>query len=161
MATRVYIETTIPSAYYTLRTDTESVAKMQWTREWWKVYAESWQLFSSVAVVDELRRGNREVTVDRIGLLDDLTMLEITDEARELARIYIQRKVMPADPSGDALHLAIASFHNVDYLLTWNCRHLANANKLQHVRIVNFEVGMPTPSLTTPLNFLSGRDDNE
>jgi len=61
---------------------------------------------------------------------------------------------MPNDPQGDALHLAIASYHKVDALLTWNCKHLANANKFDHIRRINYEIGLPTPILTTPLNYL-------
>jgi hypothetical protein len=63
---------------------------------------------------------------------------------------------MPNDPQGDALHLAIASYHKVDVLLTWNCRHLANANKFNHIRRVNYEIGLSTPILATPLNYLNG-----
>jgi len=61
---------------------------------------------------------------------------------------------MPADPFGDALHLACVSCHKVDYLLTWNCKHLANANKFGHMRRVNALLGLPTPALITPLELL-------
>ncbi len=63
---------------------------------------------------------------------------------------------MPADPSGDALHLALASYHECDFLLTWNCQHLANANKFQHIRIINVMLGLHVPSLVTPLELLAG-----
>jgi len=68
---------------------------------------------------------------------------------------------MPRDPQRDALHLAFASYHKADFLLTWNCRHLANANKFHHIRMVNFELGLAGPVLTIPLNFLSGSDGDE
>jgi hypothetical protein len=67
---------------------------------------------------------------------------------------------MPRDPSGDALHMALATFHRVDVLLTWNCLHLANPNKMEHLRLVNYELGLPTPVVTTPLNYLSGDESN-
>jgi hypothetical protein len=57
---------------------------------------------------------------------------------------------MPADDAGDAAHLAVASYHGVDYLLTWNCRHLANANKFEHIRVINRRLGLMTPELVTP-----------
>lgn len=61
---------------------------------------------------------------------------------------------------GDALHLAIASYYRLDVLLTWNCRHLANPNEMQHIRAVNRELGLSMPLLTTPLNYVGGDDTN-
>ena len=63
---------------------------------------------------------------------------------------------MPKDPVGDALHLALATYHKVDVLLTLNCTHLANANKIEQIRLINYKMGLPTPLLTTSLNYLSG-----
>jgi len=157
-AKRVYIETTIPSFYHTLRTDAESIARMRWTRQWWNEYARWFHLTSSAAVVDELRRGSGPKTQDRVSLLQNVTLLPVTDEVQEIAEIYVNRLVMPKDPAGDALHLAIASFHRVDALLTWNCKHIANANKIDHIRRVNYQIGLPTPTLATPLNYLGGDD---
>jgi hypothetical protein len=68
---------------------------------------------------------------------------------------------MPNDPVGDALHLALAFFHKCDFLLTWNCRHLANANKFGHIRRVNVMLGLYIPLLVTPLELLGGRDEAE
>jgi hypothetical protein len=68
---------------------------------------------------------------------------------------------MPQDPAGDALHLALASYYRVDVLLTWNCLHIANPNKMDHIRLVNFELGLPMPLLTTPMNFVSGGQSND
>ena len=67
---------------------------------------------------------------------------------------------MPNDPGGDALHLAITSYYQLDVLLTWNCRHLANRNKMGHIQMVNRELGLPMPLLTTPLNYVGGDDAN-
>ena len=160
MRTQVYIETTIPSAYYTKRTDVQSVARSQWTRQWWSEFATTFELLSSPAVIDELRRGSLPLVQDRIGLLKDVELLDITDEVQEIVQIYISKLVMPRDPSGDALHMALATFHRVDVLLTWNCLHLANPNKMEHLRLVNYELGFPTPIVTTPLNYLSGDESD-
>ena len=160
MRKRVYIETTIPSFYHTLRTDTESIARMRWTREWWERCAGAFELLSSDAVIAELGRGASEKTLERIALLKDVELLEITDEVEEIAAIYIDKLVMPDDPTGDALHLALASFYRVDALLTWNCQHLANPNNMEHIRLVNYELGLPMPLLTTPLNYLSGGESD-
>lgn len=160
MQKRVYIETTIPSFYYTLRADAESVARMNWTRRWWSEFVGQFRLVSSAAVITELRRGSGETRDRRIALLKDVPLLEITGEVEDLAQVYIDKLVMPGDPAGDALHLALASFHRVDVLLTWNCRHLANPNKTEPIRLVNDESGLPMPLLTTPLNYLSGNESD-
>ncbi len=158
MRKRVYVETTIPSFYHTLRKDVESVARMNWTRQWWSENSNEVQLSTSLAVLAELRRGTSRMTADRIGLLIGIELLEITEEALELTALYIEKLVMPNDPAGDALHLALASIHKIDVLLTWNCRHLANPNKLEHIRLINFGLGLPVPMIATPLNFLGGDD---
>jgi len=161
MRKRVYIETTIPSFYHTLRSNAESIARMNWTRQWWSEYASTFRLLTSAAVIAELRRGSAGKTEERIALLEDVELLEVTSQVEEVARIYIDKLVMPNDPAGDALHLALASFHKVDVLLTWNCQHLANPNKMEHIRLVNYELGLPMPWLTTPLNYLSGDESND
>ncbi len=160
MRKRVYIETTIPSFYYTLRTDPESVARMHWTRQWWDTYARESEIVSSAAVIEELERGTGEQTEARIALLESAEILETNAEINEIARIYIQRLLMPNDPGGDALHLALATFYRLDVLLTWNCQHLANANKIQHIHLVNYELGLPTPLLTTPMNYFSAGESD-
>lgn len=155
---RVYIETTIPSFYYTLRTDTESRAKQSWTRKWWEEYADQFTLVSSGAVIDELRSGKGEKTQKRINLIKDLEILPVPSRIHQIAQTYINRLIMPKDLFGDAHHLALASFHNTDALLTWNCKHLANFNKIHLIRQINQELGLPTPELATPLNYLGAYD---
>jgi len=77
-------------------------------------------------------------------------MLADAPELKGIVRVYLENRLMPQDDAGDALHLAIASFHRVDYLVTWNCRHLANANKFEHVRSINMRLGLLTPAIVTP-----------
>ena len=155
---RVYIETTIPSFYYTLRTDTESLARQSWTRKWWEQYANQFILVSSTAVIEELRKGSTEKTQDWIDLVENLEILTVTAEINQVAEIYVDRLIMPQGLFGDAHHVALASFYNVDVLLTWNCKHIANLNKTHRIREINRELGLPTPELVTPLNFF-GVDD--
>ncbi len=158
MGTRVYIETTIPSFYHTLRSDPESVARMHWTRQWWAEYAPLFELCTSPAVILELQQGSTEKTAERLELISNLELLEITDAVERIVATYITRRVMPSDPGGDALHLGVASYYRLDVLLTWNCRHLANPNKMEHIRVVNLELGLPMPIITTPLNYIGGDD---
>jgi hypothetical protein len=158
MSKRVYIETTIPSLYHTLRTDPESVARMRWTRQWWAEFEPQFDLVTSPAVILELQQGSTGKTEDRVRLVSGLRLLDITDEIEGIVAEYIERLVMPSDPGGDALHLAITSFYRLDVLLTWNCRHLANPNKMEHIEAVNRELGLPMPLITTPLNYVGGVD---
>jgi predicted nucleic acid-binding protein len=160
MRKRIYIETTIPSFYYTLRSDPESVARMHWTRRWWGQFADQSELVTSETVVAELSRGTGKKTSERIALLDGLEFLKVTEEVEEIARIYVAKLVMPNDPAGDAMHLALASCYRTDVLLTWNCQHLANPNKMEHIQVVNYGLGLPMPLVVTPLNYFSGREDN-
>ncbi len=160
--TTVYLETTIPSFFYTARTDTRSLARHRWTRQWWDEVAPDFELFSSDAVIAELDRGTiEELKSERILLISRLPLLEATSDVLNVARIYVDRLVMPCDGVGDALHLAIASHYSIDVLLTWNCKHLANPNKFGHIHQVNEELGLSTPLLTTPLNYLSEDDTYE
>jgi len=159
--TTAYLETSIPSFYFTGRTDPLSISRKHWTRQWWSMVGGDFSLFSSPAVSVELNRGSLEGLKDqRIGLIADLTMLEINTDVLDIATIYVERLLMPNDADGDALHLAIASYHNMDVLLTWNCKHLANPNKFGHIDKVNSELGLSVPLITTPLNYLS-EDDSD
>lgn len=154
MLPRVYVETTIPSFYYEVRTEPEMVARRIWTRTWWDEQRIVYDLVTSDAVIDELEQGSFSAREEAIGLIEDLPMLEIGDPIADIVATYISRRVMPADPAGDALHRALSSFHKCDFLLTWNCRHLANANKFGHIRRVNTILGLATPSIVTPLELL-------
>ncbi len=82
-------------------------------------------------------------------------LLDLNDSVAEAVEAYIANHVMPNDPGGDALHLAVASFHRCDFLVTWNCRHIANANKFGHIRRVNGILGLGNPTLVTPLELLN------
>ena len=160
MQKRIYIETTIPSFYYTLRTDEGSLAKQKTTRHWWNKYADQFILTTSTAVVAELRRGRSRVVQARLNLIQDVEIFEGSSEIDRITQCYIESLVMPQDPVGDAFHLAIASFHKVDALLTWNLAHLANPNKLDLITQINQKLGLPTPELVTPLDYLGGTEAN-
>lgn len=159
MKPKVYIETSIPSFYYEVRAEPEMAARREWTCQWWDEVRDDYMLVTSVAVLDELYGGDYPNKDRAIELLSDLPLVPVEPEIVEIVRTYIHHKVMPADPVGDALHLALASFHKCDFLLTWNCRHLANANKFGHIRRVNAMLGLYIPLLITPLELMGGRDE--
>jgi len=118
-------------------------------------------LVSSQAVINELNNGDYPDSKRQncLALLDDLTFLPIEEEIALIVKTYLQHKLMPDDTSGDALHLAIASNHKCDILLSWNCKNLANANKFNHIRYVNNLLLLYVPILTTPLELLGETDD--
>lgn len=160
MTATVYVETSIPSFYHEIRTDPEMLARRQWTREWWQHARTRYELVTSPAVVSELERGDYPGRAACLELIAALPLLAVEPAVVEIAETYIARQVMPADPAGDALHLALASFHRCDFLVTWNCQHLANANKFGHIRRVNTLLGLFVPLLVTPLELLA-EGDNE
>lgn len=157
----MYVETTIPSFYHETRAAPEIVARRQWTRQWWNSAANHYELVTSPAVLDELAGGPPERSAEWLALVRDLPLLPVELAIAEIAQAYVQHKVMPADPAGDALHLALASYHKCDFLVTWNCQHLANANKFGHIRRVNTMLGLYVPALVTPLELLGGRDEKD
>ena len=161
MKPKVYIETSIPSFYHEIRTEPDMEARKQWTRQWWDNAGDDYLLVTSVAVLDELNRGNYPNKEKVIELIDNLPLLLVEDAIAEIVAAYIQHKVMPNNPVGDALHLALASYHKCDFLLTWNCRHLANANKFSHIRRVNAILGLYIPLLVTPLELMGGENEGE
>lgn len=107
-------------------------------------------------MIDELARGNYTTKKKTLQLMDDIKLVSVEKPVLDIVQIYIQNNVMPRNPLGDALHLALASFHKCDYLLTWNCRHLANANKFQHIKRVNAMLDLYVPMLITPLELIEG-----
>ena len=155
----VYVESTIPSFYHEERTAPAIVARRQWTREWWDTAPQRYELVTSKAVIDELAEGRADRSADRLALISGLLQLSIEPAVADIVEAYIQHQLMPADPAGDALHLAIASYHKCDFLVTWNCRHLANANKFGHLRRINALLGLFVPALVTPLELLGGDDE--
>jgi len=156
---RVYVETTIPSFYHEARAEPDIVARREWTRRWWDAAAAGYELVTSVAVLDELAGGPAGRSPAWLSLLAGLPLVPVVPAVTDIVAAYIARRLMPADPAGDALHVALASYHKCDFLVTWNCRHLANANKFAHLRRVNVLLGLFVPTLATPLELLEGPDD--
>lgn len=157
MAESVYIETTIFSFYHERRTAPAVSAMREWTRDWWDRHRHGYEVLTSAAVLAELDTGKLPHRDDALAMALDVPALPVDDQVREIVQVYIHHQVMPRDPVGDALHLALASFHKVDYLLTWNCQHLANANKFSHIRRVNALLGIHVPAIATPLQLMGGQ----
>lgn len=155
----VYIETTIPSYYYETRQAPLIVAWREATRTWCDQFRGEYRLFSSQAVRSELSRSPRTKARSALELLREATLLDEPAGLVEVMRYYVEQKLMPIDTGeGDAYHLAMASMCSMDFLLTWNCRHWANANKIQHVTVLNHRLGLHVPVITTPLSLMPETD---
>lgn len=161
MKSRVYIETSIPSFYHEVRTEPDMVARRNWTRQWWDGLSSESELVTSVAVLDEVSRGDYPTQDDVLRLMSAIPLVPIETPISEIVEAYVQHHLMPADPLGDALHLAVASYHKCDFLLTWNSRHLANANKFAQIRRVNTMLGLFVPMLVTPLELIGGSSNEQ
>lgn len=155
------METTIPSFYFEARKEADMVARRDWTRRWWREAARRDELVTSEAVLEELASGDYATRQECIELVSSLPLVAIESAVAETVQAYFSHQLMPMDPGGDALHLALASHYRCDFLVTWNCRHLANANKFDHIRRVNGILGLFVPALVTPLELLGEEDVDE
>ncbi len=156
MPLKIYIETTIPSFYFESRRSLECVARRRWTRQWWEVCRHEHELATSLVVREELQSPSYPPDKRRkaLALLDELPLLDLTEGINATVQAYIKSMLMPRQPNADAIHLALASYYACDVLLTWNCVHLANPNKLGHIESVNRRLGLSVPAVVTPLQFL-------
>jgi hypothetical protein len=151
---RVYVETTVPSFYHDPRPDPEIVEMRRWTRRWWADAADGYEFITSDVVLGELAAGTHDLARMRLALLNDVPLVALGPVAAGIAEVYIQQKLMPANPPHDAAHLALASEHRCDFILTWNCKHLANPNKARHIERLNRSLGLYVPRLVTPRDLL-------
>ncbi len=148
MKQAVYIETTIPSYYSDGREELQR--DILRTREWWDEERGDYECYSSPVVLEELEAGDYPTRERCVELLEGLPLLEIVPEVLEVARVYQADGLMPTRPAADAIHVALASWYRMDYLLTWNCRHIANANKARHLEAINLRLRLGLPMLVTP-----------
>ncbi|MGH2583937.1 MAG: type II toxin-antitoxin system VapC family toxin [Dehalococcoidia bacterium] len=155
MKRKVYLETTIAS-YLTAwpSRDLITAAHQQLTRDWWQNRREEFDLFISPAVLRESGGGDPEAATRRLAVLNDLPLLELTGAATTLAQELVREVPLPAKAAVDALHIAIAVVHGIDYLLTWNCTHIANAALRTQIDAVCRANGYASPVICTPEELL-------
>lgn len=156
----LYLETTIPS-YLTARPSTDVVilGHQHITREWWKTQALHFDIFVSELVHEEIARGDTDAVDRRLAAIERFPVLAVTDEATELAAVYLQDMTLPERASADALHLALATLNGMDYLLTWNCRHIARGSVKRALPLINAARGFGSPTICTPEELLYGDED--
>jgi predicted nucleic acid-binding protein len=147
----VYLETSVVG-YATSRPSRDLVvaARQQITREWFALRAQGYELFVSQLVASEASGGDEAAARERAAFLQGIRRLGITDSGGELAAKLVQSGAVPLKAAEDALHIAVAAVHGVDYLLTWNCKHIANATMRQAIEGVCREAGYEPPVICTP-----------
>ncbi|MEK7676549.1 MAG: type II toxin-antitoxin system VapC family toxin [Verrucomicrobiota bacterium] len=151
MASKVYIETTVVS-YLTSKPsrDVITAGHQQTTVEWWETRRTQFDLFTSQFVLDEASLGDPFEAGKRNEVLVKLLLLVINAEVTRLGRKLIEDRALPPKAATDALHVAISSVSKMDYLLTWNCRHLANATLFKRVAAICQAAGHDCPIICTP-----------
>jgi predicted nucleic acid-binding protein len=149
MKQSVYLDTTIFSYLFDERETLKNFIDV--TKEWWETQREYYNLYLSIETLAELRGGNYPQKEKAVRLAETVEVLPRVEDIVDIAEIYIKNYLMPNDLKGDAIHLAYASVYKIDFLLTWNCKHLANANKKIHIRKINTKLGIFVPEIITPL----------
>lgn len=148
---KLYLETTIPS-YLTSRPSRDLIiaGHQQITREWWTRRRSQFDIYISQLVIDEAEAGDAASMRDRLKAIQGLPLLEITSEVEELAAAILASGAIPQRAATDAAHIAIAGVHRMDFLLTWNCAHIANAAIARAVAGVCRQSGYDCPVICTP-----------
>ena len=151
MKPKVYVETTIIS-YLTARPSRDLIiaGHQQVTHEWWQTTRLDFALVSSQLVVREAGAGDPAAAQERLALLGELTLLEITEEALALAQHILQTGAIPVSFPEDALHVAVAVVNGIEYLLTWNYKHLANAGMRSKIEAACRGLGYEAVIICTP-----------
>ena len=155
MAKRVYIETTIPS-YLAARPSRDIIqaARRQLTHDWWNNERRNYDLCISGIVLDEAAAGDVDAAKRRLGFIEKLPLLDLTDAVNVVAKKIMQSRLLPPRAARDAIHIAVSAIHQVDILLTWNCKHIANAAIMKELTAVVIDCGYELPVICTPEELL-------
>ena len=162
MTETVYIETTIPSLYVA-KTSGRLVeaGRQRLTRIWWDEHRADYNLVCSQTVLDECGSGDSEMAEKRIALLESLPLLDLSREVLTIAQELVDRVIIPEKAADDAIHISVAAVHRIDYLITWNCKHIANPHIQNRIRACFEEYTLDIPVICTPEEFIGDDSDIE
>lgn len=156
----VYLETTVIGIIAgRLHPNPLVAARQALTRKWWLTARSNYELFASQLVVDECMAGDPSAVQERLKELDDIPRLTIPDAARTLADELMTNRAVPDSEPRDALHIAIAAFHGIQYLVTWSFKHIANATLRSKIEAVCRDNGYEPPTICTPEELAGMTDD--
>lgn len=160
MRRTVYVETSVIS-YLAARPNRDLIvaAHQQVTHDWWRWRRRDFDLYVSQVVLDEILVGDPEAVERRVNFLSGLPFLDFPPGVADLAATLIEKLRLPARAKADAAHIALAAYHGIDYLLTWNCTHIANAELRPRVERVCQVYGYPPPILCTPDELMGEEHD--
>lgn len=162
MKEKIYIETSIVS--FLTGSPSQNLLAAAWqsvTTDWWNNRRRSFEIYVSELVLEEAGRGDKDAAQKRLKNLEGIPLLTVTDSAVELSKTLLAQGVLPAKATDDALHIALSSVHNIDYLLTWNCRHINNAEIKPAIRSVIISNGYNCPEICTPQELIGGELNEE
>ena len=151
MKQKLYMETTIPS-YLTSRPSRDLViaGHQQVTKDWWEKRRDAFEIYISQMVIDEASAGDPDAARQRMLIVRDFALLDITPEVGYLAAAILASGVLPRKAATDAAHIAIAAVHGIDFLLTWNCVHIANAVIARDIAKICRQYDWESPVICTP-----------
>ncbi|MEM1280040.1 MAG: type II toxin-antitoxin system VapC family toxin [Cyanobacteria bacterium P01_H01_bin.152] len=155
MRETVYIETSI-LGYLTARPTNNLIlaANTKVTQDWWENYRSEFTLYASELVQNEAAQGDGAIATQRLSLLDPIPFLEITEDAIALGQAFLQQSNLPAKAANDSLHMALATVYGLNYLLTWNCKHMANAQIQKKLAQISEQLGYELPVICTPYELM-------
>ena len=155
MIESLYLDTSI-IGYLTIRPSTNLITASNSviTQNWWDTRRENFTLYISEVVLEELARGDQEIATKRLELISELPLLAINEAVEELAQQFLIKSNLPPKASDDALHIALATVYKVDYLLTWNCKHIANAQIQKKLSQISIQSGYELPTICTPYELM-------
>ncbi|MBE9099591.1 type II toxin-antitoxin system VapC family toxin [Vacuolonema iberomarrocanum] len=151
----VYVETSI-LGYLTARSSRDLIvaANIELTRNWWESRRQDFTLYVSQAVLIETAQGDEDVAAQRLAIAREYPLLDLNQNVEALAAQFLGRSNLPSKAEVDAIHIAVATVHGMDYLLTWNCKHIANAQIQRKLAEVSLDCGYQLPLICTPYELL-------
>jgi predicted nucleic acid-binding protein len=157
----VYIETSIVS-YLTARPSSNLLAAawQKATIDWWDTQRERFDLYISATVIEEAKKGDSQAAARRVEVVENIALLPITEAVAAFAKLLINEKALPKKALDDALHIAVSAVHKIDYLLTWNCRHIDNAETKPIIRRICEINGYSCPEICTPQELMGVSTDD-
>lgn len=158
MKKKVYLDATIPSYLFDLREELKY--QIETTRRWWNEESHKFELWISDETLLEVSMSQYPHKTQIVDFTKNIPQLVQVEEIRKIAKYYIDHYLMPQKLLGDSIHLAYASYYKMDFLLTWNCNHIANANKFNHIRLINKRLNLKTPELITPLELFEEKKND-
>lgn len=162
MKPRVYIESSVIS-YLSARVSSSLTvaAHQQITQRWWDKHRGKYELYVSLSVRDEIKAGDKEAAKARLQSIDGIPFVSYSQDVGDVVKALIAGGAVPPKAAEDALHIALSATNGIDYLLTWNCRNIANARTRRAIELALQKMGYVCPIICTPMELLGENDEQQ